>query len=142
MVGWRERVSLPSWGVRRVRAKIDTGARTSAIHVGEIEELEDGRLRFEVVTRERPNRRAVWVVAESVRESVVKPSSGERQSRPVVRTVMELGGIEREIDLSLVCRRGMLCRMLVGRNALGDRFVVDPERKYLVTPPRKKKEKA
>mgnify|MGYP002625432361 FL=1 len=76
-IGWRERVDLPDWGLRRVRAKIDTGARTSAIDVAQIEELEDGRIRFEVVSRTRPKRVTRWVEAYPVRRSVVRPSSGE-----------------------------------------------------------------
>lgn len=137
-VGWRERVGLPAWGIKRVRAKIDTGARTSAIHVAQIEELENGHIRFEVVIRERPTHKTVWIDAEPVvRESTVKPSSGDLQQRPVVRTTMVLGGIEREIELSLVCRKGMLCRMLIGRTALDGVFLVDPSHKYLTGKPGK-----
>ena len=131
VIGWREHVSFPDWGVGPVRAKIDTGARTSAIHVADIEDLGDGRIRFEVVTRERPKRRTVWVEAEPVRTATVKPSTGDKQSRPVVSTRFRLGGVEQTIELGLVCRKGMLCRMLVGRTALADRFVVDPQRKNL-----------
>ena len=134
-VGWREMVDLPEWGVRRIRAKIDTGARTSAIHVAEIEELPQGRIRFEVVVRERPARKTVWVEADAVRESTVKPSSGQRQNRPVVRTTMRIDTVEHPIELSLVCRKGMLCRMLVGRTALGDDILVDPSQRYLRTRP-------
>lgn len=132
-IGWREFIALPDWGIRMVRAKIDTGARTSAIHTGEIETLDDGRVRFEVIVREKPERKTVWVTAEPVRESVVKPSSGEKQQRIVCRTRMRLGPVEREIELSLVCRAGMLCRMLLGRHALDGAFLVDASRKYLVS---------
>lgn len=132
-IGWREFVALPDWGIRSVRAKIDTGARTSAIHTGAIETLDDGRIRFEVIVRERPVRKTVWVTAEPVRESVVKPSTGEKQQRIVCRTRMRLGPVEREIELSLVPRDGMLCRMLLGRKGLDGRFIVDPSRKYLVS---------
>ena len=137
VVGWRERVSLPDWGVKRIRAKIDTGARSSAIHVAEIEELDDGRLRFEVIVRERPQRKSVWVEATPFRETSVKPSHGKPQLRTFVRTRMQLGEYEHEIELSLVCRKGMLCRMLVGRLALGDRYLVDASRKYVVSARRK-----
>jgi len=141
-VGWRERVALPEWGIPRLRAKIDTGARTSAIHVAQIEELDNGHIRFEVVIRERPEHKTVWVDAVPVvRESTVKPSSGKRQQRPVVSTTMVLGGVEREVELSLVCRKGMLCRMLVGRTALDGAFVVDPSGKYLTSKPNKTKKK-
>jgi hypothetical protein len=124
-------VRIPEWGVARIRAKIDTGARSCAIHVGEIEELDGGRVRFEVILRERPTLRSRWVEAALVREAVVKPSSGERQVRPVVRTVIEIAGLRREVDIGLVCRKGMLCRMLVGRSALQGLFAVDSSRKYL-----------
>jgi len=127
-VGWREPVALPAWGVRRIKAKLDTGARTSAVHVAHIDQLDNGRIRFQVVTREEPHRRSVWVESEVARWSTVKPSSGEAQSRPVVKTIMKLAGIEREIEVSLVCREGMLCRMLVGRTALAGLFKVDPGR--------------
>ncbi len=137
-VGWREYVALPDWGIPRLRAKIDTGARTSAIHVAQIEELDNGHIRFEVVIRERPKHETVWVDAVPVvRESTVKPSSGHRQQRPVVHTKMVIGGVEREIEISLVCRKGMLCRMLVGRSALDGVFVVDPSRRYLASRPKK-----
>lgn len=141
-LGWREIVALPAWGVRRVRAKIDTGARTSAIHVAEIQELANGHIKFEVVVRERPQRKTVWIDAEPVvRESTVKPSSGDLQQRPVVKTTIILGGVEREIELSLVCRKGMLCRMLIGRTALDGTFLVDPAHKYITGKPGGKKKK-
>jgi hypothetical protein len=145
VVGWREYVDLPEWGIKHVRAKIDTGARTSAIHVAAIEELGEDRVRFEVVVRERPERRTRWVEADLVRQSVVKPSSGERQERPVVRTRIRIGGREHEAELSLVCRAGMLCRMLVGRTALEGAFVVDPGRTHVADgrgPRRSSKRKA
>jgi hypothetical protein len=128
IIGRREWVSLPEWGITRLRAKIDTGARTSAIHVSSIEDLEDGRLRFEVVRREKPHRRTVVVEADHVREARVRPSTGRTQRRPVVRTLVRIGGWEREIEMSLVCREGMLCRMLLGRRALAG-LLVDPSHK-------------
>ena len=131
VVGWREIVALPAWDIPGVKAKVDTGARTSAIHVGEIEELPDGRVRFEVVVREKPRLRTRTVEARPVRKAIVKPSHGRVQERWVCRTTVRIGPIEREVELSLVCRKGMLCRMLVGRRALPDNVLVDPGRKYL-----------
>jgi len=131
VVGWREYVALPDWGIPRLKAKIDTGARTSAIHVGALEELPDGRVRFEVVVRESPKLRTTLVEATPVRRTTIKPSSGVRQQRLVFRTRMEIGPITREIELSLVSRKGMLCRMLVGRRALPAYVLVSPVRKYL-----------
>lgn len=131
-VGWRERVDLPDWGFRRVRAKIDTGARTSAIDVAQIQELPDGRIRFEVVSRVEPARKTRWVEATPVRTSIVKPSHGEPQQRYVCVTRLRMGEVERDIEISLVCRSGMLCRMLLGRTAL-EGLRVDPSRTYLLT---------
>lgn len=131
IVGWRERIDIPDWGVRRVRAKIDTGARTSAIHVDHIEEISAERVRFEVVLRESP-RRTTMVEADVVRSSSVRPSSGRAQQRPVVLVKLRIGEVEREAEVSLVSRKGMLCRMLVGRRAL-EGLLVDPTRRYLLT---------
>lgn len=133
IVGWRERVDLPGWGFNRIRAKIDTGARTSAIDVARIEELPGGRIRFEVVSRVRPTRKTRWVEATPVRVSTVKPSSGEPQQRYVCRTRVRLGPVEREIEIGLVCREGMLCRMLLGRTALEGAVLVDVSSKYILT---------
>jgi hypothetical protein len=132
VLGWRERIDIPDWQVGGVRAKIDTGARTSAIHVDGVEQIADDRVRFEVVVRERP-RRTVTVEADVVRWSSVRPSSGRSQQRPVVRARLRIGPVEREAEVSLVSRKGMLCRMLVGRRAL-DGLLVDPNRRYLLTP--------
>ena len=132
-MGWREYVDLPEWHIRRVRAKLDTGARTSAIHVASFEHLSNGRVRFEVVIREHPERRTKLVEADIVRESVVKPSSGQAQVRPVVRTSLVIGPLQIQAEVGLVCRQGMLCRMLVGRRALEGSALVDPSRTYLAT---------
>ncbi|MFI4916034.1 MAG: ATP-dependent zinc protease [Phycisphaerales bacterium JB060] len=132
-MGWRERVALPEWRIRGVRAKIDTGARTSAIHVADFEHLPNGRVRFEVVLREHPERRTKWVEAEIIRESIVKPSSGQPQVRPVVRTSMTIGPLEFQAEVGLVCRQGMLCRMLVGRRAIEGLALVDPSARNLLS---------
>jgi len=132
LIGWRERVDLPEWGLRNVRAKIDTGAKISAIDVAQIEDLPDGSIRFEVVYRLTPRRRTKWVTASPSRSSVVKPSHGQTQERHVCTTTLVMGGVEHEIELSLVCRQAMLCRMLIGREALEGWYVVDPSRKYVL----------
>ncbi len=138
VIGWKERVDLPEWGIRRLRAKTDTGAKTSAVHVSSMEELPNGRLRFEVVTRERPRVRTVTVEAEPIGHKVVKSGPGVRETRPIVETRVEIGPIRRKILVNLVCREGMLCRMLLGRSALQG-LVVDPNRSYLLTasPPKR-----
>jgi len=133
IIGWRERVDLPEWGIKRIKTKIDTGARTSAVDVSEIQELGDGRIRFKVVARLKPKRKVKWVQATPVRVSTVKPSHGEAQTRYVCETVLRVGEHEHRIEISLVCRRGMLCRMLLGRTAMAGQFWVDPGKKYVIT---------
>lgn len=134
VVGWREFVDFPEWGITRLRAKIDTGARTSALHVARVEPVDDTHIRFEVVIHERPKRETIWITAPLAREAKVKPSSGQSQRRPVVRARVRMGTVEQEIEISLVGRKGMLCRMLVGRSALAGTFVVNPAKRYLLTP--------
>lgn len=131
LIGWREFVDLPDWGIASVRAKIDTGARTSALHVENLELLADGLVRFEVVPG-GDKRKRVPVLAEMTGVSRVRPSTGVLQRRYIVSTTMRLGAFEKVIQLSLVSRRGMLCPMLVGRRALNEQFIVDPSEKYLL----------
>ena len=126
VVGWRELVCLPDWGVSEVDAKVDTGARTSALHVEDLREEEEF-LVFEVPTPTGP----VTVREPMTRLSRVRPSSGETQERFVVETVMKLGPIERTVEISLSSRDNMLTAMLVGRRALRPRVLVDPLRRYL-----------
>ncbi len=129
-LGWRELVSFPEWGIRNVLAKIDTGAKTSAIHAEEIDERADGMVRFRVVL-DRKSGHSIWVEAPSVRTSRVKPSSGIKQERHVVQALIRIGKHRYHIDVGLVARKEMMCRMLVGRAALSRRFVVDPSRTFL-----------
>lgn len=133
ILGWRERVHIPDWHIRGIRAKIDTGARTSAIDVAQIVDVGNGRIRFEVVARTAPTRKTRWIEAMPIRQSVVKPSSGEAQIRPVCLVRVRIGPIEREIEVSLVCRQSMLCRMLIGRTAIEHVALVDPSRTFVVT---------
>ncbi len=133
IIGWRETVSLPDWDVGAIKAKVDTGARTSSIHARHIELLENGDVRFEVVVSEKPTRKSVWVTATPSRESVVTPQPGTRQRRFVFRTTLQVGDSTYEIELNLVNRQGMLCRMLIGRTALAGRYLVQPAATNLLT---------
>ncbi|MGD2110205.1 MAG: RimK/LysX family protein [Phycisphaerae bacterium] len=130
IIGWREKVSFPEWGVHGIEAKIDTGARTSAIHVEDVVRLKGDRVRFHLVTRRREPFKHVLVRADVVRVTKVRSSTGHTQTRYVVSTVVRLGSVRRRIELSLVRRERMLCRMLLGRTAL-DGFLIDPVRKHV-----------
>lgn len=131
VVGWREMVALPEWKIRAIRAKVDTGARTSALDVENIRELPGDRVHFELVHDRRHPEQRLIVETPIVRRTRIKPSTGYVQERLVVKTRARIGGVVKEIEFSLVSRHAMICRMLLGRRALEGDFVVDPSQKYL-----------
>lgn len=132
-IGWRELVDFPEWGIRGVEAKVDTGARTSSLHVENIEHLPGDRVRFLVVLSRKDPHLRIEAEAPLVRWSSIKSSTGHRQERLIVSTRIQIGSYEREIEMSLVSRHGLLCRMLLGRRALEDGLLVDPTRRYLLS---------
>ncbi len=134
VVGWRELVALPAWGIERLQAKVDTGARTSAIHAEHIVSAAPGRVRFRIITDRHDHRDYVTVEAKVVRHSRVKPSSGKVQHRYVVEAPIRIGDFSRTIEISLVSRENMVCRMLVGRTALAGHILVDSGRSWLLGP--------
>lgn len=136
-IGWKETLDLPDWGIRNLLAKTDTGARRSAIDVKQLHRRPDGQVEFEVVLDRRDRTRTVKVVSPVAHVTRVRSSNGEQRERYFVRTRLSLAGVEKEIELSLVCRESMVCRMLLGRKALEDHFLVDVTGKYLAGPRRK-----
>lgn len=135
VIGWNEYVDLPQWGIRGLRAKVDTGARSSALHVENIEEIGHGRVRFDVVLHRHKRDRRVHVETRIRRRGRVRSSSGEASSRIFVGTYVRMGEEEHYVELSLVDRRRMIHRMLLGRSALEDRFLVDVGRRALLGRP-------
>lgn len=131
LLGWKELLDLPQWGIRNLVAKIDTGAKTSALDVKELVHLDDGRVRFEVVLsrRDRSQTQVVETPVDSIKR--VRSSNGQVQERIQVSTVIAIGGLRKTVILNLVCRKQMICRALLGRTALSQTFLVDPSRKYL-----------
>ena len=136
VAGWRERIDLPDWGILRLPAKLDTGARTSALHVADLRALPGGVVSFDVVlSRKRADRR-VHIEAALVRTTRVRSSSGALTLRHVVRTRLRMGPIDREIEINLVDRGPMIHRMLIGRSGLAG-IAVSADRRYAVTRPRR-----
>lgn len=129
VAGWVERISLPVWGVHGLAAKLDTGARTSAIHVEHLEEIDPDTIAFDVMLDRVDPHHHVHVVTKWARRTVIRSSNGVPQSRYVVKTMLKMGPIEREIEISLVSRRNMRRRMLIGRTALND-VLVDSTHTY------------
>lgn len=135
VIGVTEYVDIPAWRILRLRAKIDTGARSSALHVENIRELGGGRVRFDVRLSRSESERRVTVESRIVRRGQVRPSSGEPEERIFVAVKVRIGPVEREIELSLVDRGRMIFRMLIGRRALAHAFLVDPSRRYVLHQP-------
>lgn len=135
MIGWREYVALPEWGVAGIKAKADTGARTSVIDVANLSELPGDQVRFDIVIQRGPPAERFTVIAPIVRRTRVKSSFGASHDRLVVRTWLSLGPITKEVELSLVSRKGMICRMLLGRQTLEPELLVDSSGWYLLGKP-------
>jgi len=142
VIGWIEHVSLPEWGIKRLRCKTDTGARSSALDVEGLEEIGDGCVRFEVPLRRRDRSRRAVVEAQIIRRATVKSSLGDPHDRFFVRTVLKVGTVEKEIEIGLVSREKMLYRMLLGRIALAETFLVDVSRKYILSNPPSRRKRA
>lgn len=128
-IGWAEVVELPEWGVRRLRAKVDTGARTSALHVENIEELPRGYVRFDVVLHRQKRDRRIHVKTKITRRGRVRSSTGHQTKRLFVSTLLRLGPIEKRVEISLVDREKMIHRMLLGREALSGPIIIDVDRR-------------
>ncbi len=133
VLGWREWVELPGLGLGAVRAKVDSGARTSALHVDSQWRFIEGGQPW-VGFRLTPGA-SDGIVLEGAAvladERDVTDSGGHRTRRAFIRTTLRLGGIEREIDINLTDRRRMLFPMLLGRTAMARTFTVDPARSFL-----------
>lgn len=129
-LGWREWVALPSLGIARLRAKVDTGARSSALHVDAQWRLSEGGAPWVGfrITLARAGHEVVEARAPILDERDVVDSGGRRTRRVFLATRLRLAGVERDIEINLTDRRGMLFPMLLGRTAIAGAFTVDPAR--------------
>ena len=134
-IGWREWLSFPDLGIPGIKAKVDTGARSSALHTHDYDifvrdDLEWVRFHLHPIR----NRGDIELTCEAqvVGYRDVKDSGGHQENRPFIRTMARLGKVEWELELSLTNREGMKFRMLLGRAAMAGRFAIDPQRSYLL----------
>jgi hypothetical protein len=138
VLGWREWVAFPGLGVPKIECKVDTGARTSALHAYYVEEFEqDGAkmVRFGLHPRRKDTEKEIHCVCEVADERVVSDSGGHREKRYVIKTHIVLGEETWPIELTLTNRDTMRFRMLLGRSAMADNFIVDPSARHLMGKP-------
>ena len=135
VIGLAEYVDIPDWRIAGLRAKIDTGARSSALHVENLHEVDDGCVSFDVRLHRSRSERRVTVEAPIARRGLVRSSTGATTTRIFVTVALQIGPVSRVVDMGLVDRAQMIYRMLLGRTALGPDFLVDPCGRYLVTRP-------
>ncbi|MBA2653652.1 MAG: ATP-dependent zinc protease [Gammaproteobacteria bacterium] len=133
VLGWREWVILPELGVSSIKAKIDTGARTSSLHAFGIERFsQQGRdkVRFDIHPIQRNDKTVVKCVSDLIDVRMVTDSGAHRELRYVIETPMIIGDFSRSIEITLTNRSSMIYRMLLGRKALQQHFIIDPTRSF------------
>jgi hypothetical protein len=136
MIGWREWCALPDLGLPAIRVKIDTGARTSALHAYDIETFKKGSKKFvcfKVHPLDKNTKRVQICTAQLIGNRVVVSSNGRKEIRPVIATHIKVGESRFFTELTLTGRHEMNFRMLLGRKALrAGRFTVNPGKSFLM----------
>jgi len=133
-VGWREWVSLPDLNIPKIKAKIDTGAATSSLYASNLKEIKkEGKayVRFVVHPKQRSSKEELVLELPIYDVRKIKSSNGSSELRPIIQTHLQLLGKTWLIELSLSKRENMTFRMLIGREALKKRIVVDVSQSYL-----------
>jgi len=140
-VGWREWFSFPDLGIESIKGKVDTGARTSALHAFEVESYQDNglaKVRFLLHPLQKDNNTVKECTADILEQRWVTDSGGHREKRYVIKTLVKMGEIAWPIELTLTNRDTMKFRMLLGRTAMKN-IIVDPTSSYLFGKHLKKK---
>jgi hypothetical protein len=137
VIGWREWVSLPELGIGKIKVKVDSGARTCALHAEEIRFIKrkDGTttVSFAVVPLTDKSTR-IRAKATLVDRRWVKSSTGATTLRPVISTMIKINNEAWPVEITLVNRDPMGFRMLMGRHAMRGRFLIHPNRSFVLSP--------
>jgi hypothetical protein len=142
VIGWREWIKLPNLGVDHIKAKVDSGARSSSIHAVNIKTFDrngEQWVHFRIHPIQRSKKNATDIEARVLEFRSVKSSNGISKIRPVILTKVTLLGKVLEVELTLASRNNMGFRMLLGREAFRDHFLVDGGRSYYGGKPEKSK---
>ncbi len=134
LVGNREWCALPELGIPAIKARVDSGAKTSSLHAFNLETFErDGQtwVRFEVHPVQKSQRISIWVEAPVIDRRRVRSSHRDIEQRCVIRSLLRLGGAEWPVEITLTNRDSMGYRMLLGRQAMRTRLMIDPDAAYL-----------
>lgn len=134
-IGWREWVAFPGLKIPKIKAKIDTGARTSALHAFYVEPYRDKgvpMVRFGIHPRQKRTDVEIECLAEIADRRNVSDSGGHREKRYVIVSTVELGGLSWPIELTLTNRDTMRFRVLLGRTAMEERVLIDPGASFLL----------
>lgn len=133
--GWREWVKLPELGLPAIKAKVDTGARTSALHAFDLRPfIENGkqRIAFSIHPKQKDLDTVQTCEADVIDERLVTDSGGHQEKRWVIKTELNIGDYAWPIEMTLTARDNMKFRMLLGRTALENKALVDAAASYLV----------
>ena len=142
IIGWREWLALPELGIKKIKAKVDTGARSSSLHAYDLQLFEKNSemyVRFKVHPVQRNSKEVVETEAKILEYRSVRSSSGKAELRPVILSSVELLGQIWSVDLTLTNRDAMGFRMLLGREAIRRKFLVDTGNSYYGGRPKRKK---
>lgn len=134
VIGWREWVGFPGLGIAQIKAKVDTGARTSCLHAFLVEPFEREGVpwvRFDIHPNQRNNSEALSCMAPVLDRRLVRDSGGHQELRYVIATTVSIGDRTHTVEVTLTDRDSMKFRVLLGRTAMKGQYIVDPGRSYL-----------